>query len=574
MHNEKDKTEEVVIVEDGPIYDNFDPDEETSNEDNSSVILLDGEELEDPTEPIIIEDDVDQDESMLSDADIEEVKREAEALTVKPIINNAEIREPIESEFKTDADIERILEMETNDATGTILPSQQLDLMIKNLSTAIANAKADGNFDLERTLIEVMNGITQTGDSTGIADTLCRNENAKLEQGLFNPQTGQLLGIRPVEVGTRAEEIKGEVAILKAAKALNLGDVVHVPLPHSGFWVTLTPPSEKELIRFYNSMARAKTSLGRSSQGYIFGNMSVKLNYDLFNLIKRQIMSVNFKDVDKKDIDDKILINDLPILVWGFARTIYANGFPFRRLCDNRGGLDDNGNVIPACDDIQKVNMSLDKLFWLDNNALSETQKSIFSKNRAKSITLNDYKVYLEQAKYLNSLSFEYKTVKIDLRQPTLREHFEDGLQWIDDVLDEFDHAVAMNNFTQDEREENLEIFMRASMMRNWSHYVEAIHIGENVIRDRETIQTVLSRFGTNRDFSAKFSEAIIEFRNKSVIATIGIPEYDCPKCGQENKGNVESKTLTNVIPISPTNLFFLMFIIKFQMVIMSTEID
>lgn len=557
------------ISNENPIYDDLDLTEE---DEQADVIFIDEEDdIIDPTEPIIIEDEVDEDESLLSTADIEEVKREAEALEVKEIVNNAELREAVELTTEIDEDIKRIMDIDETDSTATIIPSHQLDYMIKSLSKAIADAKATNNFDLERTLIDVMNGITQTGDSTGVADTLCRNKDAKLEQGLFNPQTGQLLGIRPVEVGTRAEEIKGEVAILKAAKALNLGDVVHVPLPHSGFWVTLTPPSEKELIRFYNSLARSKTSLGRASQGYIFGNMSVKLNYDLFNLVKRHIMSVNFKDVDKKDIDNKILINDLPILVWGFARTIYANGFPFRRLCDNRGGIDEDGNVTPACNDIREVNMSLDKLLWIDNNALTETQKSIFSKNRAKSITFEDYKVYLEQAKYLNAVTFEYKTVKIDLKQPTLKEHFEDGLQWIDDVLDEFDHAVAVNNFSNEEREENLEMFMRASMMRNWAHYVDSIHIGENVIRDRETIQTVLSRFGTNHDFAKKFSDAVIDFRNKSIIATIGVPEYDCPVCGKENKGNVEQKALTNVIPISPTNLFFLMFIIKFQMVIMST---
>lgn len=573
-NNNKDQVTDVELT-----YDDLGTKvigDDTSNVDDSTAILLDDVEIVDD-EPILYVGEDAEETPPMSAKDIEEARKEVEEIEVKPVYNNATVREAYEDYNSVDPEIKRALELNSDQQIGTILPTKQVDALAKELSNALLDARASNNKELEKIILQVLNGIATTVDDTGVDETLFRREDAELEQGLYNPKTGKLLSISPVNVGSKAEEIRGEVALLKAAKILDLGEVIHIPLPHSGFWVTVSPPTEKDLIRFYNTMARAKTSLGRASQGYVFGNTSVSLNNDLVNFIKRNIMAVNFKDVAATDIEDKILLNDLPILIWGFARTIYANGFPYRRLCDNRDRMGEDGNIIPGCNDIQEVNLSLDKLLWIDNTMLNDTQKEIFSRQRAKSITLEDYQSFHAQSKFINKTTFKYRNEKgngvdIDLRQPTLKDHFEDGLKWMDDLIDELDYTVAVDDLNKEEKDEQLEIFMRASMARNWSHYVEAIHIGDNVIKDRESIQSVLAKFGTNRDFSTKFTDAVVEFRNKSVIAGIGIPEYRCPKCHHTNKGDEELKVLTNIIPLSATNLFFLMFITKFQMVITSTE--
>src|SRR5574343_489165 len=130
-------------------------------------------------------------------------------------------------------------------------------------------------------------------------------------------------------------ELKGELAVLKVSKALGLGDVLSIPLPHSGIWVTIKPPAEKDLIDFYNSIFKDKIALGLSTYGLTLTNFSVYVNMKLFNFIMKHVHNTNNKDISRDDLDKYVLIHDFPILAWGFAATIYPNWFDYQRACVN-----------------------------------------------------------------------------------------------------------------------------------------------------------------------------------------------------------------------------------------------
>lgn len=564
---EDEVEKEVVIIE---------PEE---SDDEDSIILLD----EDGGEEVIVQGEngytLKEKEQQSRDEDLEEIEKltENEELVIQP--KNVTIRHKIESDV-IDESIKDLLKNDPSKDAVVSLPSSALSNSLVKLRDYITYVNSDPNTDKIDEVIDHIGKLLLNTDKTGVEKTIFGNPDAKFEQGVYYPEKDELLSIRSVELGGNTSVIKGDSAILKVAKALGVGDVVQVPLPHSGFWVTLAPPTEKDLVKFYNTYTRDKITLGRTSYGLTHLNMSAKINMELVKFIKKHIISITFEDIAKTDVEDKILLNDLPILIWGFARTIYPEGFFYRRLCDNIGKPDEHGKYPDMCKHIEEVTLSLDKMLFIDNTKLNDTQKSIFSNVKAKSIKMSDYKNYIAQASYLLPSSFKYKNTEIFLRQPTIKDHIEDGMDWIDGIVREYDLTLATGNYTKEEKDETMFYYVESSKIRNWSHYVEKIVIHptkpnakEQEILDRPTIREALSRFGTNKDFYGKFVEAVSLYRNESVIGTVGIPEYTCPVCQHENKNHGEP-SVTSVIPLDVTNLFFLMFITKFQMVIMETTTD
>ena len=109
-------------------------------------------------------------------------------------------------------------------------------------------------------------------------------------QGVKGPDE-QLKSLSNLKFKKTDGELKGEIALLKVSKMLGLGDVISVPLPHSGIWVTIKPATERDLIDFYNSLFREKIMLGRTTFGLTLSNFSVHINDRLFDFILKHIQS-------------------------------------------------------------------------------------------------------------------------------------------------------------------------------------------------------------------------------------------------------------------------------------------
>ena len=70
---------------------------------------------------------------------------------------------------------------------------------------------------------------------------------ANWQQGVISP-SGDVVGMSSVAMKSREGELKGEIALLKVAKRLGMGEVVNVMLPHSGIWLTVKPPPIETLL--------------------------------------------------------------------------------------------------------------------------------------------------------------------------------------------------------------------------------------------------------------------------------------------------------------------------------------
>lgn len=377
-------------------------------------------------------------------------------------------------------------------------------------------------------------------------------KDVQFEQGISNNEGEVTNLISPLKFKNSSGEMKGEMALLKVSKLLGIGEVVNVGLPHSGIWVTIKPPTDKDLIDFYNTVFREKVMLGRSTSGLTFSNFSVYLNNKLFQFILRHIHSVNYSDLPKDQLDDHICIHDFPILAWGFACAMYPNGFPFERACIPKGE--------EPCLHVSKETINLTKLPWLDNSALSSVQKTIFSENRPNKLTVDSYKKYVaEHSRVVSSMVTVREGIKLKLKIPTFAEYTTDGLAWINGISTSVEAVLLSTEDDEEGKRELINQYVKASVLRQFNHFVDFIEIDDSVVTDRVTINNLLEMFSGEDDLRTVILDAIIKFKSNTTIAVIGIQEYNCPKCGSKQEGALELPRFVNVIPLDSVNLFFLM---------------
>lgn len=374
------------------------------------------------------------------------------------------------------------------------------------------------------------------------------DDKSKFDQGIMTKE-GELKTMGSLKFKDVDGELKGELAVLKVSKALGLGDVLSIPLPHSGIWVTLKPPAEKDLIDFYNSIFKDKIALGRATLGLTLTNFSVHVNMKLFDFIMKHVHNTNNQDISRNELDKYVLIHDFPILAWGFAATIYPNGFDYQRACVNN---------VEQCSYIAKAVINMCKLLWIDNNSLSEAQKVILAENRKNKLTIENYRKFISEHVRVSSSEFTVnENIKFKLRIPTFAEYTADGLTWINKINSAIDAFVVEEGDETEAKTQLLDQYVRSSILRQFSHFVDYIEIEENVISDRATINEVLEVFSADDTLRGTITNKILEFKANTTIGLIGIPEYKCPNCGFPQNNETVSENMTSVIPLDVMNLFF-----------------
>lgn len=371
---------------------------------------------------------------------------------------------------------------------------------------------------------------------------------SSFKQGI--EKDGNLYGISNVKVKNVSGELEGEVALLKVAKYLGIGEIKTIPLPHSGIWVVIKPPTEKDLIDFYNSIYREKIYLGRMTKGLTLTNFSVYINNRLVDFILRHVQSVNYSDISVNELKNYILIYDLPILAWGFASTIYPNGFEYQRACVND---------LEKCNYVAQSVINLDKLLWIDNNALTESQKNILFEYKPKKHTVDIYRKFITEHTRTVSHVVEIKEgLKIKLTIPTIAEYVSDGLSWVNKINDSIENIFLERNIEDDETKLNiLDQYVKSSILRQFSHYIEHIEVDDSIITNRDTINKTLEILSSEDDIREKINTEVLKFKQDTTLALIGIPSYKCPKCGADQQVNPINENLRNVIPLDVMNLFF-----------------
>ena len=387
-------------------------------------------------------------------------------------------------------------------------------------------------------------------------------EGSDFRQGLLTPE-GELQQFTAPKFAKHDGELKGERALLKVSRALGQGDVLTIPLPHSGIHVTIKPPGERAIINFYNSVFREKISIGRMTAGLTLTNFSVYINNRLFEFILDHVHAVNYCDIDKADLRKYIKLPDFHILAAGLAASMYPNGFEYQRPCISADA---------KCDYIAQGLLNLSKVYWVDNSALTEVQKQILHETRPGKLTLDHYNKYqLEHTRMVPS-SFSVNTgdsvFKFHLRTPSFEEHVSDGMAWVNQINGSVDAVITIDGDDAEARAQMLQQYVKSSTLRQFSHFIDYIEVDGSPMTDRDTLNKVLEVLSADDIVREKVFREVLKYKSNTVISVIGIPSYKCPSCHQDQNTTPVNQGLVDVIPLDVMNLFFTLLTLRMSRIL------
>lgn len=377
------------------------------------------------------------------------------------------------------------------------------------------------------------------------------SETVKRDDGAWKQKVesnGEQLGAgRPRFGNNGSNVISGERALMKASNALGLGAVVQIPLWHTGIWVSIKPPSEASLLELERRIANEKISLGRYTSGMIFSNTSVYTVSYVVNFVLNHVYDASVKNITQENLKQLIKVTDIPTLVWGMACAIYPNGYKYARPCTTN----------PAeCQHVVKAELNLTKLFWTDNNALTDWQRRMMSK-RTDKYSDEDLARYEKEHFRGGSSVFELQeNFKVRLKVPTLAQYETSGFAWVDGIVRLLEGSLGVS-LKGKERDDYIVDQGRLTALRQYSHWVEEIMVDEDSIVDQETIESLLGSLSSQEEISQSFFEKVGQFIDNATIALIALPKYPCPACGGDQEGDVHVNRHPHLLPIDAVRVFF-----------------
>ena len=398
----------------------------------------------------------------------------------------------------------------------------------------------------------VAEGLEHTTFNECFVNTL---EDPDAEFKHKNEHSGiSLMAQAPKFKAAENENLKGERAVLRLITHLGLGTLYQTPLFHSGMWVTFKPPTESEIIELNRAMINDKIKFGRYTYGLAFSNITSYTIDKLVDFVLSHVYDINIKaeDVNLNNLKSHISCQDIPSLLWGFICTMYPRGFKYKTACISNP---------EKCNYVVEETINVTKLQWTNTRALTDWQKTHMTGRQPKCKDLASIKRYKEelakiQKKRITINEGTDKEISITIKTPSIEEYIDAGHRWIGDITETVDKALGSDN-TENERNNTIIRYGQASAMRQYNHWIDSIEYQTNIIDDKETIEQLLDTLSADDEIRNAFIQAVVDYINNSTISVIGIPVFDCPKCGITNESQYSLPTHKNIIPLDMVQLFF-----------------
>lgn len=351
------------------------------------------------------------------------------------------------------------------------------------------------------------------------------------------------------------------IAIFNAI--LNVGEVVQVPLWHSGFWVTLRPIKERDIINLNIILKNNVVEMGRYSNTLVYTNYNVMYAKIITDFIRENIVdySINIDSTD--DIRSYIKIEDLNILINGLVSSMYPNGYDISRACQNSLIFTDPNTKETKCDYTSIVRIDPKKLLWVNKRLLTDKMLIQMSKKSSKSVSVDEVKEYqrlLYGNKSVNTLEIETENkdkIYIELQSPDILSHCNKGEEWIDLLVEENDKNLIANKDTNIKNQRLLDL-VYASKVGLYRSFIKAIKVNENIVsEDQDTIDNFIDIMSASQDIVTKLFDHMTKYKNNTTIALIATPAYTCPNCKHYNNATDPVNDFEQLVPLDIISVFF-----------------
>lgn len=363
-----------------------------------------------------------------------------------------------------------------------------------------------------------------------------------LEISAGRPKLGDRKGDAP---------LVGEEALQYMQAMMGTGQITRIPLWHSGIWINLKAPTEAQLLELDRRIANEKITLGRATAGLAYSNMSVYHNAFLFNFALSLVFDCSISGFTTEKLKQKILLPDLPLLLWGLLCTLYPNGYRYHRPC-----IADP----TVCQHVTEELLDISKLCWTDNLALTQSQRNHMVRKSTK-FTDIELENYISQHRYHGKGTVLVKDVDgnktyVELRVPTLNDYEQSGYSWVEGIVATTDQAFG-SQLGGEERDEYILDQARTTSLRQYAHWMKRINFNGNAnIEDRSTLETMVAQLTGDIEAADAFMEGVRKFINDTTISQIAIPTYKCPAC-EKDQNNPEEAKHPHLIPLDIGAIFF-----------------
>lgn len=370
--------------------------------------------------------------------------------------------------------------------------------------------------------------------------------------------TGPLRSSAPRVKRSANVKYTGATARRIARTELGLGGAFGVGLWHSGFWVRLRPPTEGAMLELYQNLTQEKAQLGRATYGLIFSGMGGYYSRILLDFVLEYVVDTSLILEDGEDIRNYIHVHDLPILYWGLACAHWSRGFLYSRPCVAKPG---------ECSHVITETLNLrEEMHVVDKRCLTAYQKQHMSKLQPRSVTTASLQQYqdefLHRSPRLVNIDTPAAKIVITLKSPTARGHIQASYDWVNGIEELYPESLGVDVKT---RQKFLLNQGRASLMRQYEHYVQSIRINDILLDDAEAISGTLEDMSGDEKIRVEFLKAVAKYIDDTVVSMIAIPSFICPSCGgQQNVGRPDTPH-PNRIPLSVERLFFHLLALQVQ---------
>jgi hypothetical protein len=423
------------------------------------------------------------------------------------------------------------------------MPSASMALSKKAIADTPSSPLGD-NKKSQEWVGTLNSGLANLAYADGLTSTVKR-EDAVFEQKVTSPE-GPLTGLTPPLKMREGIRYTGESARLRIRSALNMGTLFSLPLWHSGFWITLKAPSEGALLELFRRIDTEKVTLGRASYGLMFSNGSSYTTKLLLDFILDHQYETSVKLKEGEDLRSLIRVPDLSLLIWGIACAIWPSGFAYQRSCIANPD---------KCKHVIREKLNLTKLLMTDTTALTQRQISHMTKRQRGSVDSDDVGRYVSEfirgQKCKVALTEELSVV---LRVPTAAEHIDAGYRWINAIEETYGASMTQAEGT---RNDYLISQGKATVMRQYAHFVQGIEVAGELYDELEDIEEVLNELTANDAIRNTFLDKTAVFLDDSIVSLVAIPTFKCPNCAGEQHSHKEMARYPSLIPLDVSQTFF-----------------
>ena len=378
-------------------------------------------------------------------------------------------------------------------------------------------------------------------------------KDAQFQQKVDSSVGPLFLGLAKAKVGPN-QKLAGENLRLMIRQSLDLGGTFNVPLWHSGFWVRFKAPGESAILELYRALTEEKVSLGRATYGLIFSNNTSFSSAAMLNFCEEHILSTSLVLPEGDSIKKYMSVLDLPTLFWGMVCSIWPTGVQYQRACTHDP---------EKCNHVVTELLDPSKLLFVDKTRLTARQVAHMTKRDKASVTVESLAIYKDE--FLNG---QPKAIKLSedlsfmIAIDTAQEHIDAGYRWVSELEETYPKVLIQD---EKERDEYLIKQAKATVMRQYAHFVKSINYMDTEYNDRADIENVVGDVSADDDLRKIFQDKIKEFIDESTVALIAIPTYQCPACGKEQRELKENEHMQGLIPIEVMSNFFTLAVQKIR---------